>query len=685
MSREVWQIGDSAGRLPNATGSWQEPDLKVVVMNCRLFTAVIVVLLLPTVRAENFVAHWVFTPPAAVTRWLVTSPIPDDTSRLEAEPTPGSQCNSASHLSWSGAVGENNHSSIRFRNERCEDDNTGTFLRVADNPALTGHANGNGGFTSLHLKATVRLATIGRTQCLIRKTQGASEIGYLLSITRDNAVVFALGDHSACRSLKTSGIGLRKDTWYHIEAIWDGMTAQILIDGELRSRIVDFSGRLTDTSGPLTVGALDRGASTGQFFNGWITEIEVSGIATVPEMEDINMNPDIEKTAWGTPVRKMWFCPPPEWGKPGQGIPLAKGVSHAPVFEPEYENGAYNHHPELTCYHGVFYAMWSNNMVGEDCPGQRILYSTATEISRWAPAELLFPQPGPFAERPGKDGVGKTEAPGFYMTAMKFIPLDGSLYAVAALDCPDKRLTPVVREIGVTGPVGDIFAIQEDIPAFPADQLGFKLIRPDTPLLREKAGRLLQLYLTPQYLPSWNFGIEALFPRPKMVEGYPLCEWSIHQTTDGSFMMLARDLRHSHRMYAGVSDTPDPNSFTPLQPTDIPDTPSKAVTVTLDDGHVLLIGNQLAQEFDRIEKPMHYTRDPLTISISPDGYRFEAQYTLRWEGGRRWRTEAGKVSGRGAGCQYPAAMVLDGVLYVIYSIGKEDIAVSWVPLDRLPL
>jgi hypothetical protein len=30
-------------------------------------------------------------------------------------------------------------------------------------------------------------------------------------------------------------------------------------------------------------------------------------------------------------------------------------------------------------------------------------------------------------------------------------------------------------------------------------------------------------------------------------------------------------------------------------------------------------------------------------------------------------------------------MVRNGMLYVVYSIGKEDIALSWVPLERLGL
>mgnify|MGYP006309483483 CR=1 FL=1 len=35
--------------------------------------------------------------------------------------------------------------------------------------------------------------------------------------------------------------------------------------------------------------------------------------------------------------------------------------------------------------------------------------------------------------------------------------------------------------------------------------------------------------------------------------------------------------------------------------------------------------------------------------------------------------------------QYPSAVVLDGKLHVLYSLGKEDIAITSVPLAELGL
>jgi len=380
----------------------------------------------------------------------------------------------------------------------------------------------------------------------------------------------------------------------------------------------------------------------------------------------------------------MWFCPPLAWHAPTRGISLIQGVCTAPLFEPEFSEGAYNHHPEIIRHQGRFHAMWSNNMVGEDRAGQRILYTCTDDPTRWPAPRLLFPQPGPFFDQFQSPEPGEAPRLGFYMTAMKFIPLGERLFAIASFDRATKRhLVPLVRELKADGSWGEIFALHADFDRSDEGSFPFPFLRPTEEPYRSLAAALFELYLTPRYLPSWDFGVEQRFHRPKSVEGTTLCEWTIHRTRDGKNVMLARDPRMSHRMYAGVSDSDDPNSFPPLEPTDIPDTPSKAVTLDLADGTVLLIGNQVAKEFDNLEKPTHYDRDPLTISISPDGYRFERQLALRWEGGRHWRTEGRKVPGRGAGCQYPAAMVDDGMLYVIYSIGKEDIALSWVPLDRL--
>ena len=574
---------------------------------------------------------------------------------------------------------------LRFANPSEPINDSGVFLRVPDHPALSGHAGDGGGFEDLRVFARVRLRSLGRAQNLIRKTNGSTETGYILALTPDNRVRFAVGGRAGHGSVTSGGFRLEPERWYEIEGTWDGRRIELAIDGREVTSPASFRGRLDNTTGPLTFGGIDRDRnSTGQFLDGWLDEVRISG-SFRPKPEGVDaMAQDPSVTAWGIPVKRMWFCPPHDWGKPALGIPMAKGVRHAPIFEPELEEGAYNHHPELTWHRGRFHAMWSNNMLGEDMAGQRVLFAVSDDVTTWPEARLLFPQPGESWNHRVK-GAREAGRRGFYLTAMKWIPLDDRLFAVATFDSVRGRVTPLVREVHADGSLGEIFAIRAAFERAEQEHFPFEIVVPEGEPYLSLSRRLLALYLTPEYLPSWNFGIEDLLPRPRMVEGHPMCEWSVHRAADGRYVMLARDLRSSHRMYGAVSDSPVATSFPPLEPTDIPDSPSKAVTVNLSGDTVLLIGNQLAQELDNLDSRRHYERDPLTISISPDGYRFERQLVLRWEGGRRWRVPTGKIHGRGPGCQYPAALVHEGVLYVIYSIGKEDVGISWVEIEKLGL
>ena len=133
-------------------------------------------------------------------------------------------------------------------------------------------------------------------------------------------------------------------------------------------------------------------------------------------------------------------------------------------------------------------------------------------------------------------------------------------------------------------------------------------------------------------------------------------------------------------MYVSIS--PDGHGWDPAVAADIPDSPSLTTNVTLDDGTVVLIGNQMGPAFDNLDQVTHYGRDPLTVAVSPDGYRFEQAFALRC-GTQQYRTPQLDVRGRGGGAQYPSAIVRQGILYVQYSMGKEDIWVSSVPVEAI--
>lgn len=102
--------------------------------------------------------------------------------------------------------------------------------------------------------------------------------------------------------------------------------------------------------------------------------------------------------------------------------------------------------------------------------------------------------------------------------------------------------------------------------------------------------------------------------------------------------------------------------------------------MTLANGIAILLGNQVAPDFDSKVK-RGIKRDTLTVAVSNDGYHYDRAYALRWALPKTLRVSG--VTGRGPGAHYPSAIVRDGYLYALYTVGKEDVALSWVALTEL--
>ena len=118
-------------------------------------------------------------------------------------------------------------------------------------------------------------------------------------------------------------------------------------------------------------------------------------------------------------------------------------------------------------------------------------------------------------------------------------------------------------------------------------------------------------------------------------------------------------------------------------PTDMPDSGSRTCAAPLPDGKgIYLVGNQI----DR-------GRDPVTIATSHDGLTWDNAWAVRYGAPPvRYPGEA-----KGPGFQYPGALLLqpsdllgeeggaveESTLIVCYSVGKEDIALTRVPLSAI--
>ncbi len=377
------------------------------------------------------------------------------------------------------------------------------------------------------------------------------------------------------------------------------------------------------------------------------------------------------------PVR--WELPWPDQDAPGLGYPPLEGVEHTEIYRATPETGLFSHHSQLTHHGGAFFAAWSNHPDGEDGPGQRVLWAISPDGEEWSQPPELFP---PFSV------PREADAWGMVLTANGWAPLDGTLYAVAEVhDNPGwqddsgmytsrvrtdrcyRRIRighgRVARPVSPDGTLGPILRLVEEPPDPSAT---FPRYADATDACFAEAARRINDWLAhPLNRPAWEF--LHWTTRLQAADGELLCEPTAYRRPDGALVRLARHLGRSRRLYAAVSED-DGATWSPLVRTNIPDSPSKSVAGTLPDGRIYLVGNQVERR----------ERDPLVIGLSSDGVVFDRAAAIR--------SSAPEIRFPGLykspGFQYPSVAVADGALWALYSIGKEDVAISRVPLEALP-
>ena len=69
------------------------------------------------------------------------------------------------------------------------------------------------------------------------------------------------------------------------------------------------------------------------------------------------------------------------------GIPHLK-IERTMIYSPG-KVWLYNHHPSVIHFKNNFIAIWSNGLIDEDSPGQRVVFSVSADCVHWsAPAVL---------------------------------------------------------------------------------------------------------------------------------------------------------------------------------------------------------------------------------------------------------------------------------------------------------
>ncbi len=385
------------------------------------------------------------------------------------------------------------------------------------------------------------------------------------------------------------------------------------------------------------------------------------------------------------------------------GFRLVEGTEHVELMRVTPETGTYSHHAHILHDSHRFYATWSNHLCREDGPGQRVLFSTSSDGQQWTEPAECFPPLSPV--------LANSDRPSLVLTANGLHLVEGTVYAVAGVNACGPGFGRkygsracygnLARSIGPDGTLGPLFPLGDERPPS-LEGFPHEIAPPDDPRLAALAQRIVALRHRPESCPSWSFwptesgdedyalstGNWKRFGHTVLaVDGHRMCEpTSYRRPVDGVVVRLFRDLKRSGRIYASVFDETE-KAWSPIGPTELPDAASRSVAGRLPDGSIYLVGNLTWAAHEQRTPGRFGRRDPLVLAVSDDGVTFDRAWTIR-SGAPALRFSrppggGGGRLGKGTGFQYPHATVVDDNLWVIYSVGKEDVAVSRVPLKSI--
>jgi hypothetical protein len=317
----------------------------------------------------------------------------------------------------------------------------------------------------------------------------------------------------------------------------------------------------------------------------------------------------------------------------------------------DHKAGGVNQHNYLAFHDGQFWAMWSDGPGIEDRVGQCVKYATSDDGLNWSEPQLLTPFPP--NSSPDSPHYATRTVKGMRWISRGFWKREGELLALASLD----------EAAGFFGP-------SLELRAFRFNPKGNAW---------EEAGLIFDNTINnfpPQQLPTgdwlmsrrpYNYrisGVHFLVGGVKALddwESFPVFGsaselkaeepgWWI--LPDNSLSAIFRDNRRSGYIYRAFSTDHGRTWSKPVK-TNFPDATSKIRGLRLRDGRYVLVSN-----------PNPKRRDPLTLSISPDGLVFTKMLYLA--GGRH--------------IDYPDVMEHEGSLYIAFAGGKQSVEVLKVKL-----
>jgi hypothetical protein len=357
----------------------------------------------------------------------------------------------------------------------------------------------------------------------------------------------------------------------------------------------------------------------------------------------------------------------------------AVGVHNIQTFRanrehPEWAGGTtwtYNHAPMLAYWNGQYYLQFLSNPVGEHEPPGQTFLQTSKDGYTWSDPVVIFP---PYKIPDGTTKEGRTEVAkdlyavthqrmGFYVSKKNRL-LTLSYYGIVMGKGDDpndgKGIGRAVREINKDGSYGSIYFIRYNKSWDPS-----KSTYPFYTTSKDKGfvEACNELLATPLMMQQWVEEADrddALIPLKKDVKAF-----SYYHLPDGKVAGLWK-----HALTSISSDEGRTWKYNPLRAPGFVNSNAKIWGQRTGDGNYATVYNP--SEF----------RWPLALSVSNDGLRYHNLLLVNGEissmryGGAYKSYGPQYVRGIEEGNGTPP----DGKLWVTYSMNKEDMWVSSIPV-----
>ena len=452
-------------------------------------------------------------------------------------------------------------------------------------------------------------------------------------------------------------------SWYRVVATFDKGTARLFVNGRKEDDSV-LKTAIKSTPAPLTIGGVNDGGRIWQVFSGAIDEVRVLNNVLSEEAVRKAYKPVASKHAiprWVKPVRfQLWEGKAPA----AIDIPKLEGVRFETVkaHEPEVDGYEFLHGVDLSRYRGALFACWGANKGKENTITEVLLGRRSMDDGKtWGSVEMIGPGGGPEDARTEANSHGV------------FLEYDGRLWAFAARFGRGKGR---FKGLGM-----EAFVLNEDTDAWESQGVVAKGVWPLQKPIRLADGNWFVCGCDENWIAS-----------AAISHGDDLTKWdTVKIPTDGRIYTEANAwvdgneitlIMRNHSPIEGkfncaaVAISKDGGrTWSDVGESDLPMTTSKPCAGILSTGQRFLICTNNRDHGGK--------RHPLTIAVSRPG---EKKLCRMWR--IRGAIRAGaKDEKEPRNLAYPAAVELDGNLYVVYSVGhgmninKAELAV--IPIEKL--